>query len=116
MNKFSETVNILGTPWKIEVKTIKEDKLLKNVEGYSDKTTRKIVICDASGDTDFGEYDAFQRKVLRHEIIHAFLFESGLGECVDYGRMGTDHPEMIVDWIAIQFEKIGKAFAYAGAI
>lgn len=116
MNRFSETVDILGTQWKIKVRKQNEDKILQTVEGYADRTTREIVICDASDDTDYGDYAAFQRKVLRHEIIHAFLFESGLGECAHYERQDADHPEMLVDWMAMQFVKISNAFAEAGAI
>ena len=115
MNKIADSANILGSKWTIEVKKQDEDEILQSVEGYADRTTRRIVICDASGDTDYRDYDAFQRKVLRHEIIHAFMFESGLGECADYGRNGTDHPELMVDWFATQFKKLEKAFIDSGA-
>ena len=41
-------------------------------------------------------------EVLRHEIIHAFFIESGLE---DYNSN-----EQLVNWIAIQFPKMIKAF------
>lgn len=115
MNQFASKVNVLGTIWTIDVKKQDEDKILQSVEGYADRTTRRIVICDASNDTDYGDYDAFQRKVLRHEIIHAFMFESGLGECATYERQSADHPEMMVDWFAVQFDKLEEAFIDSGA-
>lgn len=41
------------------------------------------------------------QEVMRHEIIHAFLFESGLDSYTEN--------EELVDWIAIQFPKMIKA-------
>ena len=39
-----------------------------------------------------------QKEVLRHEIIHAFLHESGLTE--------YENDELLVEWIAMQFPKL----------
>lgn len=42
----------------------------------------------------------YQKQVLRHEIIHAFMYESGLeGEC----KWNT---EEMVDWLSIQYNSI----------
>jgi hypothetical protein len=41
---------------------------------------------------------------MRHELIHAFLFESGL-DCCSWADK-----EEIVDWIAIQFPKLQNVF------
>lgn len=55
------------------------------------------------------------RKQLRHEIIHAFLAESGLQSNYEhYKQFG--HEETIVDWFAIQFPKMIKAFESVNAI
>lgn len=55
------------------------------------------------------------KKVMRHEIIHAFLYESGLwvnsGNVENWGCS-----EEITDWIAIQFPKMLKAFQKANCI
>lgn len=102
------TVNILGTPYTIEIKSVSEDGFLKDCDGYCDKTTHKIVIGSKENDCDLGDFEVYQRKVLRHEIIHAFHFESGLQEnleCKPYG-----FPETLVDWFAIQSPKIFKVF------
>jgi hypothetical protein len=55
------------------------------------------------------------KKQLRHEIIHAFLYESGLGPNFEhYKQFG--HEETIVDWFAIQYPKIEEAFKSVGAL
>ena len=45
-------------------------------------------------------------KVIRHELVHAFIFESGLCECCSW----ADNEEL-VDWIARQFPKMNKVFS-----
>ena len=45
------------------------------------------------------------RKVLRHEIIHAFLNESGLRENSEWA-----YNEEMIDWLAIMIPKINKCF------
>ena len=50
-------------------------------------------------------------KVKRHEIIHAFLFESGLAENSYWAQN-----EEMVDFFAIQAPKLFKAFKAADAL
>ena len=52
---------------------------------------------------------AYQNSVLRHEIIHAFLYESGLDTCTSCTGNWALNEEM-VDWLAIQTPKIFKVF------
>lgn len=52
---------------------------------------------------------------MRHEIIHAFLAESGLQANYEHYRQ-FGHDETLVDWMAIQFPKIYKAFREADAL
>jgi len=49
--------------------------------------------------------------VIRHELIHAFLFKSGLDACAEWARN-----EEMVDWLAIQFPKLMKAFQEADCL
>ena len=99
-------INILGTDYELTRKNAYEDPLLDTRAGYCDSTTRNIVVSKLSPELGSGVDVTKQEKcVLRHEIIHAFLYESGLGDNSDWG---TD--ETLVDWIAIQFPKIAKAF------
>jgi hypothetical protein len=55
-----------------------------------------------------------ERETIRHEIVHAFLNESGLGwNALPNERAWAKNEEM-VDWIAIQFPKIAKVFRELG--
>ena len=56
---------------------------------------------------------AYQRKVIRHEIIHAFLYESGLWQSSFNCKAWAQNEEM-VEWFAIQSPKIFRAFREAG--
>lgn len=106
-----KTINILGTEYTIRISSDCEDTKLREADGYCDKTTKLIVVAQKSYDCEIADFENYQRKCLRHEIIHAFLFESGLHENWQH-RQGQD--ETYVDWIATQFPKLAKAFAEAG--
>lgn len=56
------------------------------------------------------------KKNLRHEIIHAFLFESGLSSNTGYCIGPWAEHEEMVDWFAIQSPKIFKVFEEVGCI
>ena len=47
---------------------------------------------------------------LRHEVLHAFLFESGLSETAGFSGCWATNEEM-VDWFAIQSPKIFEVFS-----
>ena len=49
-------------------------------------------------------------KVLRHEIVHAFLIESGMFQASWGGN------EDIVDWIALQIPKMVDAMKSVGCL
>ena len=55
--------------------------------------------------------DIQRKKNVRHELVHAFLFECGLAENSNWAQN-----EELVDWIAIQGPKIYKAWQDAGAV
>lgn len=104
------TVNILGTEYKVIGEPFKD----KDIDGYCDYTSREIRIRDDNVN-EVGDFDELMRKQLRHEIIHAFLAESGLQSNYEhYKQFG--HEETIVDWFAIQFPKMIKAFQSVNAI
>jgi hypothetical protein len=100
-------VTILGSKWSVIFATSKEDPFLETRDGYCDKTSRRIVICDKEPDCELDRFFVHQNKVLRHEIIHAFLFESGLAECFEHQ---PGHDETYLDWFAIQFPKMLDVF------
>lgn len=101
-------VNILGTEYTIEELSKEQDEALNDCDGYCDKTVRRIVICSKEDDCDLGDFSVYQKKVLRHEIIHAFHFESGIAENFENKQYGFS--ETLVDWFAIQSPKIFKVF------
>ena len=108
-------VNILGTDYTIEERTVEEDSYLNNCDGYCDKTTKEIVVAKQKTNSDLNDYDVYRKKVMRHEIIHAFLFESGLWECFEHAKQ-FGHEETMIDWIAVQFPKMQEVFEKAGCL
>lgn len=108
-------VNILGTEYTVEERTVEEDSYLNNCDGYCDKSTKEIVVAKQKPDNDLNNYDWYRKKVMRHEIIHAFLYESGLHENFEHPKQ-YGHEETMIDWIAIQFPKMLKVFEEAGCL
>lgn len=103
----NKKINILGTEYTISEKNREEDKNLNDADGYCDKTTKEIIICKDMDGT-LKDMEWFKNKVLKHEIIHAFLFESGLQENFEHPRYG--HDETYVDWFAVQSPKIFNVY------
>ena len=109
------SVNILGTEYKIEKHKVSEDEILekRSLAGYCDEEEKLIVYGDVSEDKYFDMSEqakkTFEKKVLRHEIIHAFFNESGLSDESNQVERWAKNEEM-VDWIAIQSPKIFKVF------
>ena len=108
-------VNILGTEYTIEIQSKEENEYLKKCDGYCDKTSHKIVVVAESTDNELEFFGEYQRKCIRHEIIHAFMFESGLAENFEHANQ-FGHEETMVDWIAIQFPKMLKVFKEAECV
>lgn len=105
-------VDVLGTKYSIYYKSPSEDKSLKECDGYCDKSAKKIVV--TTENIDLEDFQQYQKQCLRHEIVHAFMFESGLG--ADWEHKPIGHEETTVDWIAFQFPKLLKAFEKVGAL
>lgn len=120
---FPEFVDILGTPYQIRIKGNDEDPYFRkyDADGYCSDAEKLIVIVDADTDpakkdeTPYFKQEAM-KGVLRHEIVHAFFHESGLGSSCSVFRGSWAEYEEMVDWIARQGEKIHKAWAAAGCL
>lgn len=108
-------VNILGTEYMISIRSSKDDSFLNKCDGYCDKTTHSIVIAQKDDNNELECFEKYQKKCIRHEIIHAFLFESGLHENFEHAKQ-FGHEETMVDCIAIQFPKMLKAFEEADCL
>lgn len=110
---FMNVINVLGTEYKLFKLKKDEDKRLSNKDGFCDLCAKEIVVLkceDDENDIDsMRNLQDYENKVLRHEIIHAFLYESGLDiNSHDIEQWACD--EELVDWIAIQFPKMVKIF------
>lgn len=112
-----QKVNVLGTEYTIIDRSEKEDRKLKEYDGYCDSSTKTIVILKHEDDPmNKEDMNYLRQQILRHEIIHAFLSESGIESCGNsFGGSWAQNEEM-VDWIALQFPKLLQAFVDVGAI
>lgn len=117
------TVNVLGTDYTVTVKKYDEDEYFRKINcgGYCNGSTKKIVLCDLQTYPDWEDEDAetleeSRKRILRHEIVHAFFEESGLSDNGNQVEGSWARNEEMVDWIALQGPKIHKAWQEAGAI
>ena len=111
----TKKVSILGTEYEIIIDA-PDEMLPENADGAMDQSLKRILVAKFEVSRDsLKDLDSYRKKVLRHEIIHAFLYESGLWEnSGSSDAWGQD--ETITDWIAIQFPKILEAFEEAECI
>ena len=107
-----KTVDILGSKWTI--KYVDDDPAFEQANGYTNAAAREIVIENAQtsdGPLSFDMQSQYnnQKRVLRHELIHAYLFESGLGDSSNSCDAWAVNEEM-VDWIARTIPKMTETF------
>lgn len=108
-------LNILGAVYSATVSNDSKEPRLNGCDGFCDETTKEIFVDDYQSCADDLSSKRNLRlqtkKVIRHEIVHAFLFESGLAENSPWAQN-----EEMVDWIAMQGPKIIKAWQEADAL
>lgn len=117
MQALDSKLDILGSEWDFEIRPYDDDSTFKElgVSGYCQARIRKMIICDMNTHPDwksepFYNTDAYMKETVRHEILHAFLYESGLDAgSIDVKGGGARNEEMI-DWFAIQAPKIVKVW------
>ena len=112
-------VNILGTTYKVYLNVPScKDPQLDGLFGYTSFHNKKIVVADVRTipgweSADYAAaYDAFSSTV-RHEVIHAYLMESGLNGSANSSECWARNEEM-VDWFAVQMPKLVKTFNELG--
>lgn len=100
-----QKVNILGTEYKLIKHEHKEDdERFKDYDGWCDTSVKEIhVLMEFEGDKANREY--VKNKIIRHEILHAFMYESGQDIESHWGLN-----EQLIDFLAIQIPKMIKAF------
>ena len=108
-------INVLGAKYTIIHSHYPGDIRLESMDGFCDETAKEIVVETYEGDDGKpgvkAQLDIQRKKILRHEIVHAFAFESGLAENSEWAQN-----EELVDWIAIQGPKLFKAWQEANAV
>ena len=99
-------IEILGTKYSIKKDSPKTNSKLVNANAYVELQSKEIILDKTKYNNDYNavkESEKFDRKVLRHEVVHAFLHESGLA--------ALSANETITDWIAAQYPKLKEAFS-----
>lgn len=106
-------VDVLGIPYSVNITPEADDPKLETMDGYTDPSIKRIVISDVNARPEDPEavqdQDWFQRNILRHELIHAFVVESG-------NQDAFWHTEDMVRWLAYMFPRLLAAFKEAGAM
>ena len=101
--------NILGQDYDILIdETLKDRGRDGECLMYEKKINIKPVQDMLESDASMSSKVTSWNETLRHELIHAFFFESGL---VEYGG-----DETLVDFIAQQFPKLQQIFDEAGCL
>lgn len=115
-------VSVLGTVYTIKTVQKEKNNILKteNIDGYTDFINKTIVLADFNLIEDWKKETKktrlmYRKNVLRHELTHAMLFESGLDVCASPNGAWARNEE-VVDWIAIQGEKLYELWKSAGAL
>ena len=94
-------INVLGTEYHLLL-----DEEMEEEDSDGEYSPFEKCIKIAPMDIEGERTRLYRDKVIRHEIIHAFLFESGLDD--------LSGDEMLVDWMALQIPKISKLFEEIG--
>ena len=103
-------LNILGTEYELVIATEKAEPYMAQCDGCCDTSVKKLFVKDFRPTKDevgsLKDLQVYARKVARHEMVHAFLYESGLSVNSDWATN-----EELVDWIAIQLPKMANLMA-----
>lgn len=97
-------INILGQLYSVFYKSRLEDNKLEIMDGYTDFFAKKIVICDFENEDKGIEstenINGYINQVFRHEVVHAFAYESGVQNLNELDE------EQLIEWIATMIPKI----------
>ena len=112
-------IKILGSTYKVYANVpYSEDPSMEGRFGYTSFPNRKIVIADVRTipgweDADQEALDDTFAHTMRHEVIHAYLLESGLNSSSNPTDCLARNEEM-VDWFALQIPKMINTFRELG--
>lgn len=117
-------IDVLGSTWSIRFEYQADDEAFKsgNCWGYAEDCEKVIILCRPFEDEDpLGLSIAAQiinlKRILRHEIVHAFLSESGLADSAKgTGDESWATNEEMIDWFARMSPKIFKLYSELGVL
>ena len=111
-----KVISVLGVDYTLifTEKGTNQKLLSSDCDGICDEFDKNIYINDDYLYDDIhneftNNSEVYMKQVLRHEITHAFLFESGLYANTNSCDAWSRNEEML-DWFAIQSPKIFKVF------
>lgn len=116
----TDRVNVMGCEYQIIKVSRDQYKTCDNADGWCDTYGKKIYYVDPNTDPEHDSVtvspEELVKHVLQHEIVHAFLTESGLAvsSLVTSGAWAMN--EEMVDWIAWNGEKLHKAWKETGLV
>ena len=106
-------INVLGTLYRVDMVPESEDPKLEDMDGYMDPSIKRIVVADVkqrpADKESVQNMEWFQKNIVRRELIHAFITESGIEDAFL-------HTEDMVRWLAYMFPRLLAAFNEAGAL
>lgn len=113
-------VCVLGTEYSIQF-VDHFPKWISDLDETSDgccESYDRMIYIKTSGFENWTEEgkECRMKRVLRHELTHAFLCEAGLGADTANYYGGWSYNEEMVDWIAAMFPKMMKAFEEVGCL
>lgn len=116
-------IDVLGTKYTIKRVDYGKDEYMENMHfgGYCDCGAKEIVILNLKTVPEWkneteSDIRGQERETIRHELIHAFLNESGLRWNSFVPEKAWAKNEEMVDWFAIQMPKLVKAFKDADCL
>jgi hypothetical protein len=114
-------IKILGTTYKVYLNVpYSKDPNLNGAYGYTDFHGKKIVVADVRTIPEWEDAEAESiadnfASTVRHEVIHAYLMESGLNGSSSPVNCWARNEEM-VDWFAIQMPKLVGTLCELGVL
>ena len=116
-------IDVLGTKYTIKRVDSGRDEYMDKMRygGYCDGGKKLIVILNLKTTPEWEDeaediIKDMEKTTLRHELIHAFLNESGLQWNAFAPEAAWAKNEEMVDWFAIQMPKMLKAFKAADCL
>lgn len=94
-------VSILGVTYDVYIASAEQEATLKNRSGCVDTTVKNIFINSElfkRDESTVKNLSSIIQETLTHEIIHAFIDESGLGD--------PYQSEVMVNWFTLMLNKI----------